>query len=50
MAKVKLKHKILGIREFEKEHADRILGMSKNGGWELAKTESNGKNRGSETD
>lgn len=38
---VKLKHPKLGTREFEKEHADRILRMPKNGGWEPVKKAKN---------
>lgn len=35
MKKTKLIHPELGVTEFEAEHAKRILGMKRNGGWEL---------------
>ena len=43
MAKVTLVHPIIGEREFEKDHADRILTMQErtgkpNGGWTLKQT------------
>lgn len=32
----KLKHPMLGIREFTKEHAERLMSLKNNGGWEIA--------------
>ena len=32
---VTLKHQVLGDREFEISHAERLLAMANNGGWEL---------------
>lgn len=34
-----LRCKALGNREFEISHAERLLSMAKNGGWELADKE-----------
>jgi hypothetical protein len=38
---VKLKHKKLGTREFEDEHAARLLKIPNNGGWEPVKKAKN---------
>lgn len=35
--KLTLIHRTIGEREFEQKHAERILKMQNNGGWELAK-------------
>lgn len=37
MSKVILKHPILGKREFDADHASRILALDKSGGWEMEK-------------
>lgn len=41
---VALECKALGVREFEISHAERILNMKPNGGWELADKNFNFKN------
>ena len=38
MDKVTLTHPIIGDQVFDKLHAQRLLAMPKNGGWELKET------------
>jgi hypothetical protein len=38
MANVTLTHPIIGDREFSKQHAEKLMAMEKNGGWELKET------------
>ena len=38
MANVTLTHPIIGDREFSKAHAEKLMAMEKNGGWEIKET------------
>lgn len=47
MSKTVLTHPILGQREFEAEHAARILALSDNGGWTKKDNDDSGSNKDS---
>ncbi len=37
--KINLVHPLLGVRGFSVEHAERLMGMRNNGGWQLQEKE-----------